>query len=36
VGAWASWRMGVLKIPQDEMASLAERIARRVERIYPA
>lgn len=35
-GAWASWRMGVLKIPQDEMASLAERIARRVERIYPA
>ncbi len=35
-GAWASWRMGVLKIPQDEMASLAERIGRGVARIYPA
>ena len=29
-GAWASWRMGVLKIPQEEMASLAARIGRRV------
>ena len=35
-GAWASWGKGVLKIPQDEMASLAGRIARRVERIHPA
>ena len=30
-GAWASWSMGVLKIPQEEMASLAGRIGRRVE-----
>jgi diadenosine tetraphosphate (Ap4A) HIT family hydrolase len=35
-GNWASCRMGVLKIPQDEMASLAERVGRRVEQIYPA
>ena len=35
-GAWAGWRMGVLKIPQEEMALLAERIAGRVKRIYPA
>jgi diadenosine tetraphosphate (Ap4A) HIT family hydrolase len=28
---WASWGMGVLKIPQEEMASLAARIGRRVE-----
>ena len=25
-GAWASWRKGVLRIPKEEMASLAERI----------
>lgn len=30
-GAWASWRMGVLDIPQDEMASLAARIGRRMQ-----
>src|SRR5215204_3220888 len=30
-GAWTSWGMGVLKIPQEEMASLAMRIGRRVE-----
>jgi diadenosine tetraphosphate (Ap4A) HIT family hydrolase len=30
-GAWTSWSKGVLKIPQDEMASLAARIGRRVE-----
>jgi diadenosine tetraphosphate (Ap4A) HIT family hydrolase len=35
-GAWASWRKGVLKIPKEEMASLAERIAERLERINPA
>jgi diadenosine tetraphosphate (Ap4A) HIT family hydrolase len=35
-GAWASWSKGVLRIPQEEMAALAERIGRRVERIYPA
>jgi diadenosine tetraphosphate (Ap4A) HIT family hydrolase len=35
-GAWASWSKGVLRIPKEEMASLAERIGRRVERIYPA
>jgi diadenosine tetraphosphate (Ap4A) HIT family hydrolase len=35
-GAWTSWSKGVLRIPQEEMASLAERIGRRVERIYPA
>jgi diadenosine tetraphosphate (Ap4A) HIT family hydrolase len=34
-GAWASWSRGVLKIPPEEMASLAERIGRRVEQIYP-
>jgi diadenosine tetraphosphate (Ap4A) HIT family hydrolase len=35
-GAWASWSKGVLRIPREEMASLAERIGRRVERVYPA
>jgi len=30
-GAWAGWGIGVLKIPQEEMASLAMRIGRRVE-----
>src|SRR5215204_5339634 len=35
-GAWASWDKGVLKIPSEEMAGLAERISRRIERIYPA
>ncbi len=30
-GAWASWSMGGLKIPQEEMASLAGRFGRRVE-----
>ena len=35
-GAWVSWSKGVLRIPKEEMASLAERIGRRVERIYPA
>jgi diadenosine tetraphosphate (Ap4A) HIT family hydrolase len=35
-GAWASWSKGVLKIPSEEMASLARRIDRRLERIYPA
>jgi diadenosine tetraphosphate (Ap4A) HIT family hydrolase len=34
-GVWASWSKGVLKVPQEEMASLAERIGRRIERIYP-
>ncbi len=34
-GAWASWSKGVLKIPPEEMAALAERIERRVGRIYP-
>jgi diadenosine tetraphosphate (Ap4A) HIT family hydrolase len=29
-GAWTSWSMGVLKIPQEEMASLAARIGRRI------
>ena len=28
--AWASWKKGVLRIPQEEMASLAGRIARRI------
>ena len=28
--AWASWNKGVLRIPQEEMASLAGRIARRI------
>jgi len=31
-GAWADWSMGVLKIPKKEMASLATRIARRMDR----
>jgi diadenosine tetraphosphate (Ap4A) HIT family hydrolase len=35
-GAWASWSKGVLMIPKEEMASLAEHIGRRVECIYPA
>ena len=35
-GAWASWSKGVLRIPKEEMASLAQRIGRRVERVYPA
>jgi ATP adenylyltransferase len=35
-GAWASWRKGVLKIPKEEMAALARRIGRRVERVYPS
>jgi diadenosine tetraphosphate (Ap4A) HIT family hydrolase len=35
-GAWASWSKGVLRIPKEDMASLAERIGRRVQRIYPA
>ena len=35
-GAWAGWDKGVLKIPSEEMAGLAERISRRIERIYPA
>ena len=30
-GAWASWRRGVLRIPEEEMAALAARIGRRVE-----
>ena len=29
-GAWAGWSTGVLKIPQDEMASLAARIGARI------
>lgn len=29
--AWASWRRGVLKIPQEEMASLATRIGQRMQ-----
>jgi diadenosine tetraphosphate (Ap4A) HIT family hydrolase len=32
-GAWASWSKGVLRIPKEEMASLAESIGRRVQRI---
>jgi diadenosine tetraphosphate (Ap4A) HIT family hydrolase len=35
-GAWASWSKGVLKMPREEMASLAERIGRRVNLIYPS
>ena len=35
-GAWASWGNGVRRMPKEEMASLAERIGRRVEQIYPA
>ena len=31
--AWASWSRGVLKIPEEEMASLAVRVGRRVERL---
>ncbi len=30
-GAWASWSKGVLKIPQEEMTSLAAGIGRRME-----
>ena len=30
-GSWTSWSRGVLKIPQEEMASLAARIGQRVE-----
>lgn len=29
-GAWTSWRKGVLKIPEEEMHSLASRIGSRV------
>ena len=29
-GAWAGWSKGVLKIPQEEMASLAARIGARM------
>jgi diadenosine tetraphosphate (Ap4A) HIT family hydrolase len=29
-GAWATWSRGVLKIPEEEMASLAARIGARV------
>jgi diadenosine tetraphosphate (Ap4A) HIT family hydrolase len=32
-GSWASWDMGVLGIPPEEMAALARRIGRRIERI---
>ena len=32
-GSWASWDMGVLGIPSEEMAALAQRIGRRIERI---
>ena len=35
-GAWASWSKGVLKIPPEDMASLARRIDRRLEQFYPA
>ena len=35
-GNWARWSKGVLEIPPNEMAVLAERIGRRVERRYPA
>jgi diadenosine tetraphosphate (Ap4A) HIT family hydrolase len=35
-GAWATWSKGALRIPQEEMASLAEGIGRRVELIYPS
>jgi diadenosine tetraphosphate (Ap4A) HIT family hydrolase len=34
-GAWAGWDKGILKIPPEEMATLAARIGRRIERIYP-
>ena len=34
-GSWASWDMGVLEIPSEEMAHLAARIGRRIESIYP-
>jgi len=29
-GAWASWSRGVLKIPEEEMASLAKRLGARM------
>jgi diadenosine tetraphosphate (Ap4A) HIT family hydrolase len=35
-GAWTSWSKGVLRIPKEEMALLAKRIGRRIQRIYPA
>ena len=35
-GAWASWSKDVLKIPPEDMASLARRIDRRLEQFYPA
>jgi ATP adenylyltransferase len=35
-GNWTRWSKGVLRIPQEEMAPLAERIGRRVARIHPA
>ena len=34
-GNWTRWSKGVLKIPPEEMAALAVRIGRKVERIYP-
>ncbi len=34
-GNWASWSRGVLEIPPEEMASLAESIGRRVEKDLP-
>jgi diadenosine tetraphosphate (Ap4A) HIT family hydrolase len=30
-GSWTSWSKGVLRIPEDEMVSLATRIGRRIE-----
>ncbi len=35
-GAWASWSKGVLRIPHEELDSLAERIGQRIGRINPA
>lgn len=35
-GAWARWSKGILRIPKEEMASLAERIGRRVEQTFQA
>lgn len=32
-GAWVSWKKGVLKIPQAEMASLAGHIAQGMKRL---
>jgi len=32
-GSWASWSRGVLEIPQQEMASLAACIGRRMEKV---